>query len=108
VCKGSNLAATVRWNSVPLLPGVMELACAGIKTGASSRNWSGYGQHVDIRRHTEVERNLLTDPQTSGGLLVTCAPDAVAEVMSLFLSHGFDRVAEIGEMHSGLPTIHIE
>lgn len=107
VCKGSNLAATIRWNSIPLLPGVIELARAGIKTGASTRNWSGYGQHIDLRNHTEIERNLLTDPQTSGGLLVTCTPDAVAEVMSLFRAQGFDRVAEIGEMHSGLPAIQI-
>jgi selenide, water dikinase len=108
VCKGSNLAATVRWDAIPLLPGVMELARSGIKTGASTRNWSGYGQHVDFRGYTEVERNLLTDPQTSGGLLVTCAPDAVAEILSLFREQGFDRVAEIGEMHSGLPAIQIE
>jgi len=40
---------------------------------------------------------LLTDPQTSGGLLVSCAPSAVEEVLAIFTRHGFADAAVIGE-----------
>jgi selenide,water dikinase len=46
----------------------------------------------------EVDQALLSDPQTSGGLLVTCAPDAVDAVLAIFKQHGFDAAMEIGEI----------
>ena len=45
-----------------------------------------------------VDQALLSDPQTSGGLLVSCAADAVAAVLEIFRRHGFASVAEIGEI----------
>jgi selenide,water dikinase len=107
VCKGSKLAATIEWTKVPLLPGVLELAKSGFKTGASARNWAGYGATVDLGAHGELEQTLLTDPQTSGGLLVTCAADAVGEVLRIFQDEGFDCAAVIGELHAGPPAVTV-
>jgi selenide,water dikinase len=107
VCKGSGLHATIRWEAVPVLPEVLELAREGYVTGASKRNWAGYGHLVNLTGYGEVERALLTDPQTSGGLLVTCAPEAVDQVIHLFQSEGFDRAAVIGEIGSGKPGVTV-
>jgi len=107
VCRGSGLAARLEWDKVPLLPGVLDLATAGYRTGASGRNWAGYGARVHLGRHGEVQRDLLTDPQTSGGLLVTCAPEAVDAVLALFRADGFERAAVIGEMAAGEPRVSV-
>ena len=58
-----------------------------MSTGASARNWAGYGNRVvlDPKRFGDLERALLTDPQTSGGLLISCAPEVVTQVLSVFL-----------------------
>jgi selenide, water dikinase len=107
VCKGSGVAATLHWDQVPLLPGVLDLIKAGTKTGASTRNWQGYGNNVDLGDYGEIEKTLLTDPQTSGGLLVTCAPDVVERVLDVFRSEGFDRAVVIGEIHAGIPSLKV-
>jgi len=77
-------------------------------TGASGRNWAGYGDDVDLLAGIgDAERALLTDPQTSGGLLVTCAPDAVEDVLAAFRREGFAAAAIIGEIHAGAPRIGV-
>ena len=101
ICRGSGLAATVQFARLPLLPGVEALAAQGFVTGASGRNWAGYGGDVSLHDVTNVQRALLTDPQTSGGLLVACAPDAVEAVMEVFHAEGFDRAAVIGKLEEG-------
>lgn len=99
ICRASNAGATVEFARIPLHPGVLELAHEGHVTGASGRNWTGYGHDVTLAPGTTaVERALLTDPQTSGGLLVACAPDATDEVLAIFRNDGFDRAAVIGEI----------
>ena len=107
VCRGSGLAATLHWDQVPLLPGVLDLVKAGAKTGASTRNWQGYGKNIDLGRYGDIEKILLTDPQTSGGLLVTCAAEVVQRVLDVFRSEGFDCAAVIGELQSGAPGVRI-
>ena len=87
---------------------MLELAREGFVTGASERNWAGYGAEVDLAAGTtEVERALLTDPQTSGGLLVACAREAADEVLALFRAEGFERAAVIGEMTAGAPRVAV-
>jgi selenide,water dikinase len=86
---------------------VLDLVKAGVKTGASTRNWHGYGTRVDLGRHGDFEQTLLTDPQTSGGLLVTCAPDAVERVLDVFRSEGFGSAAVIGEIRVGTPSVEV-
>ena len=70
-------------------------------TGASARNWAGYGRHVTLNGVGEAMQALLTDPQTSGGLLVACAPDAVDEVLRVFAEEGFPVAAVIGRLDAG-------
>ena len=101
IALGSGLAATIDLNSVPWLPGVEELAARGYITGASNRNWAGYGEHVTLNNVSDTTKALLTDPQTSGGLLVTCAPRAVDDVLAVFRAEGFDRAAAIGSLKKG-------
>jgi selenide,water dikinase len=102
VCRASGTGATIELDRVPLLPGDDELVRAGIATGASARNWTGYGADVELpATDRDAVRALLTDPQTSGGLLVACAPDAVDAVLAIFREEGFDRAAVIGVVTPG-------
>jgi len=102
LARGAGLEARLDMDRIPLLPGVHELASNGFVTGASGRNWAGYGHQVALaERITPAQQMLLTDPQTSGGLLVACAPDTVDEVLALFAREGFAHAAVIGEMQAG-------
>jgi selenide,water dikinase len=108
ICRASGAGATIDFASIPLHPGVLELARDGLVTGASGRNWSGYGQDVVLApRTTDVERALLTDPQTSGGLLVACAPEAADEVLAIFRNEGFGAAALIGEITAGASRVTV-
>jgi selenide,water dikinase len=98
ICRGANVSATLPFQDIPLLPQVMALANAGNITGASARNWNAYGHDVTLNNITEIEKALLTDPQTSGGLLVSCSADAVEEVLALFHHHDFMSATVIGEI----------
>jgi selenide,water dikinase len=102
ICRGSDLGATIAFARVPLHPGVADLARDGLVTGASARNWAGCGESVSLARPDDAaERALLTDPQTSGGLLVACAPDAVDDVLGVFRAEGFAEAAAIGSLAAG-------
>ncbi|HSI52715.1 MAG TPA: selenide, water dikinase SelD [Ramlibacter sp.] len=99
LARGARLAVRVDWSRVPLLAGVRELAAKGTVTGASGRNWAGYGVDVALPAgFGDADRALLCDPQTSGGLLVSCSPQAVQEVLAIFQRHGFSGAAVIGEV----------
>ncbi|AMO22777.1 selenide, water dikinase SelD [Ramlibacter solisilvae] len=98
IARGAGLELQIDWARVPLLEGVRELAQAGFVTGASGRNWAGYGSGVQLPAGFDaVDQALLTDPQTSGGLLVSCDPGAAGAVLDLFQRHGFAQAAVIGE-----------
>jgi selenide,water dikinase len=108
ICKASSTGATVDFSRIPLHPGTLELARAGYFTGASGRNWGGYGGDVDLAAAIgDAEQALLTDPQTSGGLLVACAPDAVDDVLSVFRAEGFAAAAVIGDVTAGAPRVAV-
>ena len=99
LARGAKLGVRIDWAKVPLLAGVRELAAQGMVTGASARNWEGYGMDIDLPAgFAEVDKALLTDPQTSGGLLVSCSSAAVSDVLALFKRHGFDAAAVVGEV----------
>ena len=99
LARGAKASVAVDWARVPLLAGVRELAAQGFVTGASGRNWAGYGAEVSLPDgFPATDRALLTDPQTSGGLLVSCDAAAVGEVLAVFRRHGFEAAAEIGEV----------
>jgi selenide,water dikinase len=104
IARGAKAAVSIYWARVPLLPGVRDLVAQGFVTGASARNWDGYGSDVALPANFAAEdKALLTDPQTSGGLLVTCHASAVSEVRTIFERHGFGAVADIGEVVEAAP-----
>ncbi len=99
IARGAQASVTIDWARVPLLPGVRELAARGMVTGASGRNWAGYGAEVVLPEgFAAADKALLTDPQTSGGLLVSCDAASVADVLAVFHRHGFAAAAEIGHI----------
>jgi selenide,water dikinase len=97
MARGAGCDVGLDWAAVPLMSEVRNLASQGHVTGASGRNWAGYGDAVSLPSGFAAEDlALLTDPQTSGGLLVSCAPSAVDAVMAVFSRHGFGQAAVIG------------
>ena len=99
MARGAGCEVQLDWASVPLLQGVRDLAGRGFVTGASGRNWGGYSADVQLPASFAAEdQALLTDPQTSGGLLVSCEPAALDAVMAVFRRHGFEQAAVVGRM----------
>jgi selenide,water dikinase len=110
MARGARCDIQLDWPAVPLLPGVRDLAGRGFVTGASGRNWAGYGAEVALpASFADVDRALLTDPQTSGGLLVACAPGALDAVLAVFGRHGFDHAAVVGRIEAadGAPRLRV-
>ncbi len=99
LARGARCTVCIDWARVPLLEGVRALAAQGMITGASGRNWAAYGKEIELPQgFSALDQALLSDPQTSGGLLVSCAPEAVDAVMTIFRQHGFAAACEIGEI----------
>jgi selenide,water dikinase len=108
VCRASGVGATVDFARIPLLPNALDLARQGFVTGASGRNLAGYGSDVTLASSIgDAERALLTDPQTSGGLLVACAQEGVEAVLALFRHERFEHAAVIGEFVGGVPHVAV-
>ena len=106
MCRGSGLAAEVSFSSLPVVAQALELVMQGVVTGASKRNWESYGDAVRLPGNApDWQRNLLTDPQTSGGLLVACAPEAEAEVLSIFKRMNFPQTRTIGRFVAGTARV---
>jgi selenide,water dikinase len=102
ITRASKVAAHAALSRLPLLPGVDVLAEGGHVTGASQRNWASYGSEVQLADGiADWQRALLTDPQTSGGLLVSCAPEARDAVLEIFRRHDFAHASEIGRLAAG-------
>jgi selenide,water dikinase len=99
IARGSDTDVHVHLNQLPVLPGVIDLIDQGFFTGASDRNWEGYGADVHIEDHLPpYTKTLITDPQTSGGLLVAVDPSSVDLVLAQFKNAGFHHAAAIGSM----------
>ena len=99
LARGSHCTAHIDWSQVPLLSNVLHFAEDGIITGASGRNWDSYGHDVVIPTNfSAAQLALLTDPQTSGGLLVSCSQEVVEEVLEIFNQHHFLGARVIGQM----------
>jgi selenide,water dikinase len=108
IAKGSGVAARVDWKSLPILAGAVAFAREGVLTGASGRNWTGYGNHVELGASIgDAEKALLTDPQTSGGLLVACAPGSTQDVLAIFRDEGFADARVIGGIQAGAPRVTV-
>src|SRR3954465_14644272 len=108
ILRGSKLAGEVRFDALPVIPEALEWVKQGIATGASERNWAGYGQDVLLEKDFPAwKKNLLTDPQTSGGLLVSCAPEAVPATLQAFRQKGFNDARVIGKVYAGEPRMAV-
>jgi selenide, water dikinase len=108
ICRGSKLAAEVRFGDLPMIAEALEWARQGVATGASDRNWKGYGAEVELPAGApEWMRKLLSDPQTSGGLLVACAPRAEAAVLKAFADRGFAEARTVGRLSAGAPRLTV-
>ena len=108
MCRGAKLAAQLKWGDIPVIEEAIGYVKEGVFTGASTRNWAGYGAEVSLGQGiAEWQQRLLTDPQTSGGLLVACDPVIESEVLALFHSQGFATAQKIGTMMAGEPRIHL-
>ncbi|MEG1280278.1 MAG: selenide, water dikinase SelD [Comamonas sp.] len=106
LARGADMTACIDSSLVPLLPGVQALAEQGVVTGASSRNWAAYGADIELDANVnDTMRSLLTDPQTSGGLLVSCQPGAIQQVLETFKAYGFAGACVIGRMQPGEPKV---
>jgi selenide, water dikinase len=108
LARGAGLTLTIEADTLPLLPAAEPLARDGFVTGASHRNWTAFGEAVDLPpEFPEWRRHLLTDPQTSGGLLIACAPEAAAEILVRIREAGFAQAARIGCTEAGPPRVRV-
>jgi selenide,water dikinase len=108
IARGSRLAATVDFDRLPMIAEARGWAERGVWTGASGRNWAGYGKDVVLPAgFAEWKQKMLTDPQTSGGLLVACDPAIADDVIAAFRRDGFAEAARIGTMQAGAPRIDV-
>jgi len=99
ICRGSRLGATVRLADLPIIESAQAFAEQGIATGASGRNWAAYGKDVDWPENgSAAQKTLVTDPQTSGGLLVSCSTEAAEQVLKTFRAAGFEQACVVGQL----------
>lgn len=109
LARGAKLTARIDSSALPILPGVQALAEQGIYTGASTRNWASYGADVRLAANiSSATQALLTDPQTSGGLLVSCTPETVDAVLALFAEQGFADAKVVGHMEAGDSVVVVD
>ncbi len=106
LCRGSHLGAVIGFDEIPFFQEAGEHCMAGIAPGAVERNWTSYGHEVELD-FPDWKRKLLCDPQTSGGLLVACAPEVEHEVLDLFQKEGFFQAKKIGQLHHGDASVKV-
>lgn len=108
MARGSKLTVVVRVKDVPLLNEAATLAQQGHVTGASHRNWASYGGEVELPTALpDWQRHLLTDPQTSGGLLISCAPERAQSIVQSINGAGYPLARVIGHIEQGAPKIKV-
>lgn len=109
MARGSKLTVVIRPDALPLLTQAATLTRQGFVTGASIRNWASYGADVKLPAGLpEWQRHLLTDPQTSGGLLVSCAPDRAEAILKTITAAGYPAARLIGHVEQGVPEVRVE
>ena len=98
MAEGSNLSAAVDFDKVPLIiPDLLNYIEQKSIPGGTVRNWDSYGEK--IAPLTDIQKAVLADPQTSGGLLIAVDENSVAEVIDLLKENGLsDFICPIGEM----------
>jgi selenide, water dikinase len=109
MARGSRKIVTIDSSQLPYLRDAATLAQKGFVTGASGRNWKSYDTSVTLPRETpEWERQLYCDPQTSGGLLVSCAPDHAEQLLKTIVAAGYPAARIIGGVKEGESRVVVE
>jgi selenide,water dikinase len=108
MARGGAVTLALDAENLPWLSQAVSLVRRGFVTGASGRNWLSYGDEVDLPpAFPDWRRHLLTDPQTSGGLLVACDPASAAGLLSDIVRAGYPAARIIGRAEQGPPRIRV-
>jgi selenide, water dikinase len=108
MARGSHVALTARFDDLPFLAAASDLARQHFVTGASARNWASYAESISLPGDfPDWRRDLLTDPQTSGGLLIACEPGRAVEITNMIIDSGYPTARIIGRADAGVPSITI-
>jgi selenide, water dikinase len=106
MCRGASFGAELQVDALPLLTRAQHLAEMGIGTGGAKRNWESYGHEVDLPIGApEWWRGVLCDPQTSGGLLISCSSDSAPQVLEILRSRTFIHASVVGEFRDTRPRV---
>jgi selenide, water dikinase len=109
MARGAHVTLVFRFEDLPLLGEAAALAHKNYVTGASKRNWASYSESVTLPTDfPEWRRDLLTDPQTSGGLLIACEQAKAVEVVRMIADQGYPRVRLIGHVEAGPPSVVVK
>lgn len=102
MAEGSGTSAKVQVNKLPLItPELLAYIEQKAVPGGTLRNWASYGQKINMEGFGEVEKSILADPQTSGGLLIAVDPASRDEVLETLKAYGLgDFTQPIGEIIS--------
>jgi selenide, water dikinase len=108
MARGSQATVNIRMGTIPLLHEAATLVRNGFATGASARNWASYSDGVRLpTEFPDWQRTLLTDPQTSGGLLVACAPERADKICADIKASGYPLACIIGSVSAGEPVVRV-
>ncbi len=108
LARGGGVSLDIDYGRIPFLAQAEALAEAGYITGASGRNWASYGEGVVLPDGMPAwRRALLTDPQTSGGLLVACTASSAEAIRAMIEAAGYPRAQIIGTVAAGEPVVRI-
>jgi len=108
MARSSGLTLVIHSGDLPLLSEAASFAQQGTVTGASLRNWASYGHDVMLPKSLpDWQRHLLTDPQTSGGLLLSCAPERADAIVQAIIAAGYPATRVIGAAEAGPPKIRV-
>lgn len=108
MARGSNLTVTLKAGDVPLFTQAAQLAQQGYITGASTRNWASYGDAIRLPGgFPDWQRSLLVDPQTSGGLLISCAADRAQEILATIQQAGYSAARIVGHTEAGPGEVRV-
>jgi selenide, water dikinase len=108
ICRGSGLSADVEFSRLPIHPLAAQLAQQGFGPGASDRNWKSFCHEVRLPESiADWQLKMLCDPQTSGGLLVTCDANEADGVLAAFRESGFVGACPIGHLKNGDPLVNV-
>jgi selenide,water dikinase len=106
IARGSSLRVRLDLSALPFLSHAESLVRAGFVTGASKRNWESYGESVNFEDEPPLwRRQLLTDPQTSGGLLIACAADEASRLAEEIRAADCPGASIVGQTEAGNPEI---